>query len=56
MGKMGSQINLENVVSFTVVNKDNPTIQVIHKSGDTVHVDMIQSTEILNMGANNFGG
>lgn len=56
LGKMGTSSTINNVVSFTLVNKENPTVQVIHKSGDTVHVDMIQSQEILNINANTFGG
>ena len=56
LGKQGTSSTIENVVSFTLVNKDNPTVQVIHKSGNTVHVDMIQSQEILNINANTFGG
>lgn len=55
IGKSGSQITLENVISYTVTNKDNPTIQVVHKSGDSVHVDIIQSQDALNAGTTEFG-
>lgn len=54
IGKSGSQITLENVISYTVTNKDNPTIQVVHKSGDSVHVDIIQSQDALNAGTTEF--
>ena len=50
-----TESTISNVVSFTLVNKDNPTVQIIHKSGDTVHVDMMQSDEITAIRANTFG-
>lgn len=55
IGKPGSSITLENVISYTVTNKDNPTIQVVHKSGDSVHVDIIQTQDALNAGTTDFG-
>lgn len=41
-------ITLEGVISYTITNKDNPTIQIVHKSGDAVHVDIHQSPATLN--------
>ena len=55
IGKSGSSITLDDVISYTVTNKDNPTIQVVHKSGDSVHVDIIQSQDALNAGTTDFG-
>lgn len=54
IGKSGSSITLDGVISYTVTNKDNPTIQVVHKSGDSVHVDIIQTQDALNAGTTDF--
>ena len=54
IGKSGSSITLDGVISYTVTNKDNPTIQVVHKSGDSVHVDIIQTQDALNAVTNDF--
>ena len=55
IGKSGTSTTIEDVVSYTATNKDNPTNQVVHKSNNVVHVDIIQSQSILNAGTTSFG-
>lgn len=55
IGKSGTSETIEGVISYTITNKDNPTIQIVHKTADTVHVDILQSEGILNAGTTDFG-
>ena len=35
-----------NVIAVTVSDADSPTVQIIYKSSDFIHVDTIQSKDI----------
>jgi hypothetical protein len=37
--------NITGVIGVNVLDGDKPTIQVIHKTGDTIHCDLFQSED-----------
>lgn len=37
--------NISGVIGVNVLDGDKPTIQVIHKTGDTIHCDLFQSED-----------
>lgn len=37
--------NITGVIGVNVLDGDKPTIQVIHKTGDTIHCDLFQSKD-----------
>lgn len=46
IGKGGSYTSYTNVIAITVSDSDTPTVQIIYKSGEFIHVDTIQSKDI----------
>lgn len=46
ISKGGSTTSYTNVIAVTVSDSDAPTVQIIYKSGEFIHVDTIQSKDI----------
>lgn len=43
--KGSSASSVTGVIGINILDGEKPTIQVIHKSGDTVHCDLYQSED-----------
>lgn len=43
--KGSSASSVTGVIGINVLDGDKPTIQIIHKSGDTIHCDLFQSED-----------
>lgn len=50
ISKGASASSYTNVIALTVSDKDTPCVQIIYQSGDTIHVDTIQSDDITQVG------
>ena len=47
--KGSSASSVTGVIGINILDGEKPTIQVIHKSGDTVHCDLYQSADYTQM-------